>query len=155
KPTRAEDQRSLQLADREDEIVREASKAIQLLEAEGSAVAFPEVFTQIRTDMINVSKRLRKTDAGVVTLTIEDDIIATLQEMIEALKKAQKQQQAKKGQQQQGGGGGKPQDEKLIDLVAELKMIRSMQIRVNERTKLYGEEYKGIEQAPAATANMK
>jgi hypothetical protein len=51
---RTEDQRSLQLADREDEIVRGPARPSDV-EAEGSAVAFPEVFTQIRSDMINVS----------------------------------------------------------------------------------------------------
>ena len=72
--------------------------------------------------------------------------------MVEALKKAQKDQQAKKQQQQQGGGGN--QDQKLIDLIAELKMIRSLQIRVNTRTKLYGQEYEGKEQAPIIDPTM-
>ena len=152
KPSRAEVQKSLQLADREDEIVREASKAITLLETEGSAVAFPEVFIQLRSDMENVSRRLRATDVDSLTQTIEQDIIDTLKEMVEALKKAQKDQQAKKQQQQQQGGGN--QDEKLIDLIAELKMIRSLQIRVNTRTKLYGQEYEGREQAPVVDPAM-
>jgi hypothetical protein len=100
--------------------------------------------------MINVARRLRKTDVALVTQTIENDIIDTLKEMIEALKKAQ---QAQKQKQQQGqpqqGGGGKPQDDKLIDRIAELKMIRSMQIRVNNRTTTYAKEYPGLEQVPA------
>src|SRR5262249_19863198 len=143
KPSRTEVQKSLQLGDREDEIVREASKAITLLETEGTAVAFPEVFIQIRSDMENVSRRLRATDVDNVTQTIEQDIIDTLKEMVEALKKAQKDQQAKKQQQQQQQQGGGNQDQKLIDLIAELKMVRSLQIRVNARTKLYGPEYEG------------
>jgi hypothetical protein len=153
KPTRTEVQKGLQLADREDEIVREAGKAIDLLKTEGSAVAFPEVFIQIRSDMMNVSRRLRKTDSGSLTQTIEQDIIDTLKEMIEALKKAQKDQQARRNNpppQQQGP----PQDEKLIDLIAELKMIRSLQLRVNARTKIYAREYEGKEQAPLPESGM-
>jgi hypothetical protein len=63
--------------------------------------------------------------------------------MIEALKKAQQDRQ-------NGGQSGpsQPQDQKLIDLLAELKMIRAMQMRVNSRTRVYGEQYKG-EQAEA------
>jgi hypothetical protein len=151
KPSRTEVQRSLQLADREDEIVREATKAKVLLEQEGSAVAFYEVLTQVSTDMQNVAVRLRKTDVALVTQTIEQDIIDSLKEMIEALKKAQKDMQAKKGQPQQGGG--QPQDQPLVDLIAQLKMIRSMQVRVNNRTKTYGDEYKG-EQAPVVVPEM-
>src|SRR5262249_28405014 len=145
KPTRAEDQKALELSDREHEIVRLAEKAIGMLRDEGSAVAFPEVFTQVRDDMMEVSRRLRKTDVGNMTVTIENDIIATLREMIEALKKARQEN----GKQPPGkGGGGGPQNQKLIDLIAELKMIRSMQIRINNRTQAYAREYDG-EQAPS------
>jgi hypothetical protein len=153
KPSRTEVQKGLQLADREDQIVAEASKAIDLLKTEGSAVAFPEVFIQIRSDMINVSRRLRKTDTGPFVLTVEQDIIDTLKEMIEALKKAQKDQQAKKQNPQQQQQG-QPPDDKLIDLIAELKMIRSLQIRVNARTKAYATQYEGKEQAPVPEAEM-
>src|SRR5579884_1761729 len=141
-PTRADQQASNVLSDREEEIVKEARAGLALLEAEGSAVAFAEVFSQVKGDMETVAVRLRKTDTGVVTVTIEDQIIDTLKEMIEALKKAQSD---KKGQG--SGGGGMQQPDRLLDLLAELKMIRSMQKRVNERTEVYGKQYAG-EQAP-------
>ncbi|HTU23336.1 MAG TPA: hypothetical protein VMG10_35200 [Gemmataceae bacterium] len=144
--TRADQQASNVLSDREMEIVKEARAGRKLLEAEGSAVAFYEVFTEVQSDMETVAARLRKTDTGVVTVTIENQIIETLQEMIEALKKAQADNK-KKSQQGQSGQSGQPPDQKLLDLLAELKMIRSMQKRVNARTELYGKQYAG-EQAP-------
>jgi hypothetical protein len=149
-PNREQQQNSNVLSDKEEEIVREANQAIGIIQAEGSAVAFAEVFFQVRGDMTNVATRLRKTDTAVVTQTIENDIIATLQEMIEALKKARKDN---KNQQQQPkqSQGGQPQDQKLIDMLAELKMIRSMQLRVNSRTEVYGKQYEG-EQVPAPSA---
>jgi RNA binding exosome subunit len=140
-PTRADQQASNVLSDREEEIVKEARAGLALLEAEGSAVAFAEVFSQVKGDMETVALRLRKTDTGVVTVTIEDQIIDTLKEMIEALKKAQKS-----GGGGGGGGSGRAPD-RLLDLLAELKMIRSMQKRVNQRTEVYGKQYAG-EQAP-------
>jgi hypothetical protein len=144
KPTRANEQRALQLCDREEEIIKEANKAIQLLQEEGSAVAFPEVFTQVRDDMRNAARRLGKADVGQVTQVIEQDIINTLKEMVEALKKAQQRLQARKGQP---GAGGQPPDQRLIELLAELKMIRAMQIRVNTRTHVYGVRYTGEQAA--------
>jgi hypothetical protein len=60
--------------------------------------------------------------------------------MIDALKKAQQQMQAQKGQP---SPPGQPADQKLIDLLAELKMIRAMQVRVNNRTETYGKQYPG------------
>jgi hypothetical protein len=101
---------------------------------------------------MNVSRRLRKTDTGSFTQTVEQDIIDTLKEMIEALKKAQKDQQAKR--QNPPPPGGQPPDDKLIDLIAELKMIRSLQIRVNNRTRAYSREYEGKEQAPVPDADL-
>lgn len=139
KASRAEEQRALQLSDREEVIVTEANKAIQLLEAEGTAVAFPQMFEQVRDDAKNVARRLGKADVGTVTQVIEQDIIAALKDMIEALKKAQ--QDLKSGQSQPGQS--QPQNQKLIDLLAELKMIRAMQVRVNSRTKVYAQKYTG------------
>ncbi len=150
KATRADDQTSLGLADKEEEIVKEAAQALQLIEAEGSAVAFAEVFKQVHADMVTVHARLRRTDVGSETVVIENDIIATLKEMVEALKKARQENQSKAGKS--GGGGGMPQDQKLIDLIAELKMIRSMQLRVNSRTQLYGKQYEGEQAPPIARA---
>jgi hypothetical protein len=152
KPTRNDEQKSDGLAKREDMIVLEANKCIHLLEEEGSAIAFSEVFRQVRDDMMNVSRRLRKTDTGVVTQRIEQDIIATLKDMIEALKKAQRDLQNKK---QQPNQPSQPGDQNLIDLLAELKMIRSMQIRVNGRTKVYADQYPGVEQTPEITTELR
>jgi len=136
KATREEEQRSLRLSDKEAEITREADYCLKLLENEGSAIAFVEVFTQVREDSRNVARRLSKADVGSVTQIVEQDIIALLKEMIEALKKASKGGGG-------GGGGGNPQNGSLIDLLAELKMIRSMQIRVNTRTLTYARQYQG------------
>jgi hypothetical protein len=142
KASRAEEQRSLQLSDKEQLIVVAARQAIQLLESEGSAVAFPEAFAQVRDDAGHVARRLGKADVGTVTQGIEQDIIATLKEMIEALEKAKQDLQNK--QQNRAQQQSQPQDNRaLIDRLAELKMIRSMQIRVNSRTTAYGRQYPG------------
>ena len=137
--------RSEALSDHEGEIVMEANKAIEMLEAEGSAVAFPEVFQQVREDMKHVQRRLGVTDVGDVTQAIEQDIIDTLKEMIEALKKAKQELENKKNNPPPPGQPPPPQDQKLLDQIAELKMIRSLQIRVNTRTETYGKMYQAKE----------
>lgn len=143
KPTLQQAGRSNKLSDDEDKLVREADGALKLIRTEGSAVAFAEVFEQVRRDMEGVRFRLAKVFVDAETQTTENDIIDTLKEMIAALQKAQKE--AKQGKPQQGGGS--PKDQKLIDQLAELKMIFAMQKRVNGRTELYGKKYTG-EQAP-------
>jgi hypothetical protein len=78
---------ALPLAFEQARIVGEANRAIEMLEAEGSAVAFHEVFIQVRDDMQQVQRRLAVGDVGKVTQALEDDIVDTLQEMTKALRK--------------------------------------------------------------------
>jgi uncharacterized protein (DUF849 family) len=87
KKPRAEDRlASLKLAADEKEIVLEAAKAIDTLEAELAAVAFPEVFREMRKDMKRVQRRLKNSDVGADTQAIEQDIIQTLREMVASFK---------------------------------------------------------------------
>jgi len=90
--------------------------------------------------MMHVQRRLEIIDVGVVTQAIEKDIVDTLKEMIEALKKARQELDNKKNPPS-NSPPPPPQDQKLLDQIAELKMIRSMQIRVNNRTVTYGRIY--------------
>jgi len=147
-PTRPEHLKSGELSAKEGTIVVEANKAIQLLQEEGSAVAFPLVLEDLRDQMKVVQTRLFKTDVGSFTQSIEEDIIASLKEMIAALKKAQKDLKDRKDQPPPPPGGQQP-PAKLIDMLAELKMIRSLQVQINNRTKAYATQYPG-EQADDA-----
>jgi hypothetical protein len=125
------------LSRREAQIVAEADKALAVLRDDGSAVAFPEAVMAIRDDMQQVTQRLAEAKVGEVTQAVESDIIVALEEMIAALKKAQKDME-QKGQPGQPGEGGE-QEPPLVDVLAELKMIRALQMRVNQRTQRYAE----------------
>lgn len=111
----------------------EAEKARLVLEEDGTSVAFVEVLSQVHDDMQQASDRLATFDVGELTQGIERDIVTALEEMLAALEKAQQERQDKQDQPQQG----QPQEEKpprLVDRLAELKLIRSLQFRVNRRT---------------------
>jgi len=140
--------RGLQLARQQDEIALEATKAVTLLREEGTAVAFPEAVEMMRDDMRQAGKRLEKTDVGEITQSIERDIIDALEEMIDALQK-EMEKSKKKDQQQQQQQDGQQQDQELVDKLAELKMLRTLQLRINNRTRRLGREVEG-EQAENA-----
>ncbi len=138
----AEDQRdhdveieSGKLSRKESLITAEADKTLSLLREEGSSVAFPETVGQMREDMDQVAGRLARANVGHITQDVEKDIVASLEEMIAALQKAQKEQQMRRGGGGHGGGGN--QEQPLLDQIAELKMIRSLQMQVNSRTQRY------------------
>jgi hypothetical protein len=135
---RQTDLKSGDLAFSEKKITLEADRAMLLLREEGSSIAFPEVVSQIRADTATVSDRLGQTKIDTVTQGIQQDILAALDEMITALQKAQrdmeqKQQQQQQGQQQQSGQGEQP----LVEALAELKLIRTMETRIKSTTDRY------------------
>lgn len=138
----AQRQRSGQQSDKENEIVAEAERCLKLLESEGSAVAFAKVLEEVKQDMIAVSRRLNSAVVDKDTQAIEENIIAMLKEMVEALKKQQQSMNQPPKPPGEGGQPPKPPNQKLIDLIAELKLIRSLQSQVNMRTKMYGDKEK-------------
>lgn len=134
--------RSLQLAREEENIAIEATKAITLLREEGSAIAFPEAVEQMRDDMRIVVTRLERTDVAELTQSIERDIITALEEMIDALQKEMEKSKDKK-KDPPPPQDSQPQDPPLVDQLAELKMLRTLQLRINHRTKRLGRMVEG------------
>ena len=143
----ADHQKSQQQAEREREIVVEADKALKLLEAEGSAVAFARVLEEVREDMVAVKRRLDATIVDNDTQGFEENIISMLKDMIAALKKAQ--QDIQDGKNDPSNPNNNKANQKLINLLQELKLIRALQVQVNSRTKMNANKYKG-EQAGEA-----
>jgi hypothetical protein len=131
---RTEQIESGRLSRKEQTLVLEAERALELLHEEGTSVAMPEGVEQMRDDMIQVTAWLSQVETGELTQGVEEDIIAALEEMIAALEKAQQEMEQQQGQPPPPG---EPQDPPLIDALAELKMLRSLQVRVNKRTQRY------------------
>jgi hypothetical protein len=133
---------------REQATVSEAAaRALTLVRDDGSAVAVPQALEQVRDDADQSAARLSRGDVGSATVAIEEDIVAGLEELLAALERARRDPEAA----QQSGAGGRPPapgDQPLVDALAELKMLRSLQLRVNTRTsrfaRLLGE---GVEEA--------
>jgi hypothetical protein len=134
KRTRNDEIEAGRLSRKESMIVVEADKALIVLREEGTAVAMPEAVEQMRDDMNQVVARLGQAKVDGVTQGIEEEILAGLDEMIASLQQAQRDKQEGKPRP---GQPGEPQDPGLVDKLAELKMLRSLQMRVNMRTQRY------------------
>jgi hypothetical protein len=134
------DVRAGNLAFEEKKIVMEADRAMLLLREEGSSVAFPEVVAQIRGDMQRVAERLTASKIDAVTIGLQDDILAALEEMIAALQKAQRdleKQRQEEQQQQQQQPGQQSGEQPLVEQLAELRLIRTMETRIMSTTERY------------------
>ncbi|GAB4157707.1 MAG: hypothetical protein Tsb009_34860 [Planctomycetaceae bacterium] len=146
--------RSRELAGDEGKIVIEADKAQTLLKEEGSSIAFPEAVEELREDMVTVARMLAKEDTGKENQEIQRDIMDALSEIIDALKKElEKKDKEKKDPPPKPPSDQDPPDPSLVDKLAELKMLRSLQMRVNRRTRRLGLKIKG-EQATEKDAEV-
>ncbi len=129
------------LSRKEGLIVRDADRALILLREDGTSVAFPEAVEQAREDMQAVANRLAEVKLSEITQGLEEDVIAALEETLAALQQAIKELREQKASQQKGGG--EPGEQPLVDQLAELRMIRALQMRINRRTQRYGQMIEG------------
>jgi hypothetical protein len=90
KPARSHKEAAARLSRKEKTLIREATRAILVLEADGSAIAFAEVFKQVRADMETVQKLLAECKVGKEAQAIEQDIVETFEDMVKALEKERK-----------------------------------------------------------------
>jgi hypothetical protein len=136
KPARADVDRARQLGEGEAGIAVEAEKLLEVLREEGSTVVIPDVVRDMRKDLDALARRLTNLLAGEYTQEIQTDVIQTLKELIVVIQEER--------ERRQGGGGGGGQDgmegdneDSLLPNSAELKMLRSLQTRVNRRTQRF------------------
>ncbi|MCZ6688944.1 MAG: hypothetical protein O7H41_05015 [Planctomycetota bacterium] len=127
-PDRAQKQAISELSKGETDLADQSDEALELLVEEGSTVVFPEVVKGMKQDLFNVAGLLASTRTDELTQAIQKEIEETLEELIEAVRK--KQEHAGNCE----GGGCCSGDAPLLPASAEVKMIRSLQIRVNKRT---------------------
>ena len=126
------------LAGDQNEIVTAAGRALLLLKEDGTSIAFPVTVEEMQQDMMQVSTRLSAAKVNDITQQIEADIVETLNELIEALQEAQQDnEESEQDPQESEPGEGAPGEEPLVDQIAELKMLRSLQKRIYNRHQRY------------------
>ena len=128
--TRAEELQLADLATRQRELSDEAGTCLHILDEEGTTLVFPRVMAQVTSDMDDVADRLGNRRIGVLTQRIEREIIDALQQMVEAVQRMQRENE----QQASGGRMRGDGEDPLLPVSAELKLLRSSQVRINERT---------------------
>lgn len=123
------------LSRRERELELKAETLLTMLREDGRARMMVELLTQTAQDMNRVMDFLAKGRADSVTIDLETDIIQALEEMLAAVeeteRKLEEDQDSPDGNMDGSGGD---MDQALIDKIAELKMIRSAEVRIWKRT---------------------
>jgi hypothetical protein len=122
----------------ENKIVADVDRALLLLAEAAESVAFPEALQQARRLMVRVAGRLNEVRLDDITVSLQEDILASLEEMISAIEQEQKRLEE---QQQQPSQQPSPSDQQgeqaLVDALAELRLIQRLQQRVQRSTERY------------------
>jgi RNA polymerase sigma factor (sigma-70 family) len=102
--------------------------------AEDESPASAEDISAVARKMGVIKDRLKMASGGKQTQKLQSGVVIRLDELIKALENLENR---------------KPN---LDGVLAELKLIRAMQNRINVRTKVYGDAYKGEQVPPPETA---
>ncbi len=126
-----------QLAQRQGEVGSAAELALRLVRADGSSLVFDDALSRVLDDMRAVEGRLDRTQLDNTTLALEQSIVEALAEMVAAVDESLdelEKQSAQGGKPGQSLGGG---DRGLVSKIGELRMIRSLQRRLMQQTKVW------------------
>lgn len=124
-----------ELSQEQLDATQECSFTTSLLREDGTSVSILVAVEDIETDMGAIAERLQQTKVGPLTQSMETDVIEALKELIEATQREMaemKEQQNQPPPQQQDPNAQKPP---LVQFMEEIKVLRSLQQRVNRRTR--------------------
>ncbi len=123
---------TLQLADlaaKERNLSQQAQVCGHVLDEEGTTIVFPRVVGQLAEDMSSLADRLGGLRVGPLTQDLQREVVDTLGQLLEAVKRMQQE-----NEQQSASGGEDNENPPLLPPSAELKLLRSSQVRINART---------------------
>ena len=119
----------------------------RILVDEGTTIIVPELLAQMSGDMGEIIGYLERADVSESAAAVAQDVISLLEEVLAAIE--QKRQQNARAE---GPPSGQPPEgqKPLLPGSAELKLLRSAQLRMNNRTQELAERGAGQEAALAA-----
>lgn len=121
---RAEQLACLAVQKEESQLDVTAGRALQMIAENGSSSVFNAILEEVRALLKVVVERLGKEDTGTATQLAQAEIEQLLGDLLQALEDNRELPPPSDNQQQQP----------LISLLAELKLLRSTQARINEGT---------------------
>ena len=118
------------LAADERTLSQDAATCLHILDEDATTIVYPRVLGQLSQDMAVVAGRLGALRVGLLTQSIEQEIVETLEQLIDAVQKMQQENEQQGGPMSPDGN----KDEPLLPTSAELKLLRASQARINGRT---------------------
>jgi hypothetical protein len=126
------------LSQQQAELTQECSQTTGLLREDGTSVSILVAVEDIEFDMGSVATRLQDTKVSSLTQSMQTDVMEALRELIEATQREMEEMKSEERQQQQQQAKSKEKPP-LVELMAEIRVLRSLQLRVNRRTRQINE----------------
>ena len=126
--------RCRELAQQQSELTLQCSQTVSLLREDGTSVAILLAVEDIEADMGSVSGWLQESKVGELTQSVQSDIIESLKQLIATTQK-EMQEMKEQQQEQQQQKQSSEQKQGLVELMAEIRMLRNLQLQVNRRTR--------------------
>ncbi|MEK6644057.1 MAG: hypothetical protein AABZ08_09120 [Planctomycetota bacterium] len=120
-----------EITTKQKSIGEDADATLFILKEEGTTVIFPQIVRQVRDDAREAVSLLAPTAIPADVRRLQDGIEQVLRELLDAVKK--KQEEAE-NEEKKGGAAGQDSPQPLLPGSAELKLLRSCQLRVNTAT---------------------
>jgi len=111
----------------------ETDATLAFVREDNVAVAFDETLIIVRDDMQRIEQRLRNAETGAVVQALTSSVVAMLADMVGSLQRAIAESRERQSDQDEGGGDDRDQ---LLDRLAELRLVKSLQVQIEKRTAL-------------------
>ena len=113
-------------------VAADCAEVARILVSEGTTVLLPELTGDLARNMEDIADRLDQSDTGVQTQRRIAEVLAALEEVVGAIEVRRKQELQNMLQPpDQGGQSGR---QALLPESVELMLLRSAQMRINQRT---------------------
>lgn len=126
--------RCRELAQEQSALTNDCAQTASLLREDGTSVSILLAVDDIAADMASVASWLQESNVSDLTQMVQTDILESLKQLIEATQQEMQQMQEEKRQQSQEQNQPSDQKPALVKLMAEIRMLRTLQLQVNRRT---------------------
>ncbi len=111
-----------------------AQVCLEILLEDGTTTVLPQLLEHLRDDMFAVSGRLADSRVGLITQAAQEEIVVTLEEILDTIEQSRQQTNTSQSAQQSPPASGDPP---LLPTSAELKLLADLQQRVFRQTKAH------------------
>jgi hypothetical protein len=132
--TRADVRMATDLSAVQRALAAEADATLAFVREDNVAVAFDESLVIVRDDMTRIEQRLRDAETGPVVQAMAASNVGMLSEMVSSLQREIAESRERQSEEEQEGGGD--DRDQLLDRLAELRLVKSLQVQIEKRTAL-------------------